>query len=176
MVSGHGICVVSLVGNDRDPLLDHCTHVQTNWPVNAFKESGAGDIEKALTLVAERTGAQPEDLRFVYGFDSCSPSVRSGSGGMETFPASWAHRFGVGCRLTLQCGVELIELQKQRFHRRGRTSLSPFARPMTGHDVTTGDGGGGDIVAEHLGALASIASTHHVAVLTQARHEPHLAS
>ena len=70
MVSGHGICVVSLVGNDRDPLLDHCTHVQTNWPVNAFKESGIGDIEKALTLVAERTGAQPEDLRFVYGFDS----------------------------------------------------------------------------------------------------------
>jgi hypothetical protein len=44
-----------------------------NWyrgSVNAFKESGIGNIEKALTLVAERTGAQPEDLRFVYGFDS----------------------------------------------------------------------------------------------------------
>jgi hypothetical protein len=69
MVSGQGIYVVGRVGSSG-PLPAHCTHVQTNWPVNAFKESDVGDIEKALTLVAERTGAQPEDLRFVYGFDS----------------------------------------------------------------------------------------------------------
>lgn len=69
MVSGQGVYVVGRVGSSG-PLPDHCTHVQTNWSVNAFKESGVGDIEKALTLVAERTGAQPEDLRFVYGFDN----------------------------------------------------------------------------------------------------------
>ena len=68
MVSGHGICVVSRVGTDCDPLPNNCTHVQTSWPVNAFDKSQLGNIEKALTLVAERTGAQPEDLRF--GFDS----------------------------------------------------------------------------------------------------------
>jgi hypothetical protein len=69
MVSGQGVYVASRVGSSGT-LPAHCTHVQTNWPVNAFKESDVGDIEKALTLVAERTGAQPEDLRFVYGFDS----------------------------------------------------------------------------------------------------------
>ena len=69
MVSGQGVYVVGRVGSSG-PLPRRCTHVQTNWPVNAFKENGVGDIEKALTLVAERTGAQPEDLRFVYGFDS----------------------------------------------------------------------------------------------------------
>lgn len=58
------------MGFGAEPLPDNYTHVQTNWPVNAFAESQLGDIEKALTLVAERTGAQPEDLRFVYGFDS----------------------------------------------------------------------------------------------------------
>lgn len=70
MVSGQGIYVAGRVGFGADPLPDFYTHVQTNWPVNAFDESQLGDIEKALTLVAERTGAQPEDLRFVYGFDS----------------------------------------------------------------------------------------------------------
>ena len=68
MVSEQSVYVAGRVGFGPDPLPDFYTHVQTNWPVNAFDESGLGDIEKALTLVAERTGAQPEDLRF--GFDS----------------------------------------------------------------------------------------------------------
>lgn len=70
MVSGQGVYVAGRVGSGAEPLPDFYTHVQTNWPVNAFDESQLGDIEKALTLVAERTSAQPEDLRFVYGFDS----------------------------------------------------------------------------------------------------------
>ena len=72
MVSGQDVHVAGRVGAvyEEGGLADFYTHVQTNWPVNAFDESGLGDIEKALSLVAERTGAQPEDLRFVYGFDS----------------------------------------------------------------------------------------------------------
>lgn len=46
------------------------THVQTSWPVNAAESSRLREIEAALTLVAERTGATPENTRFVYGFDS----------------------------------------------------------------------------------------------------------
>ena len=72
MVSGQDVYVAGRVGAvyEEGGLADFYTHVQTNWPVNAFDESGLGDIEKALSLVAERTGVQPEDLRFVYGFDN----------------------------------------------------------------------------------------------------------
>ena len=64
MVSGPGIVVES------DPPGPRATHVQTSWPVNAAAESRLCEIEAALSLVAERTGAAPESIRFVYGFDS----------------------------------------------------------------------------------------------------------
>lgn len=38
--------------------------------MNAAEHSMLNEIEAALTLVATHTGTQPEDLRFVYGFDS----------------------------------------------------------------------------------------------------------
>ena len=64
MVSGPGIVVES------DPPGPRATHVQTSWPVNAAESSRLCKIEAALSLVAERTGAAPESIRFVYGFDS----------------------------------------------------------------------------------------------------------
>ena len=64
MVSGPGIVVES------DPPGPRATHVQTSWPVNAAESSRLCEIEAALSLVAERTGAAPESIRFVYGFDS----------------------------------------------------------------------------------------------------------
>lgn len=64
MISGHGVVVES------DPPGPRATHVQTSWPVNAAAESRLCEIEAALALVAERTGASPENIRFVYGFDS----------------------------------------------------------------------------------------------------------
>ena len=60
--------------SSRVDLGDHsrswCTLAELRAFIDVAKKSGLGDIEKALSLVAERTGAQPEDLRFVYGFDS----------------------------------------------------------------------------------------------------------
>lgn len=64
MISGPGIVVES------DPPGPRATHVQTSWPVNAAESSRLCEIEAALSLVAERTGAAPESIRFVYGFDS----------------------------------------------------------------------------------------------------------
>lgn len=64
MISGQGVIIES------DPPGPRATHVQTSWPVNAAAESRLCEIEAALALVAERAGASPENIRFVYGFDS----------------------------------------------------------------------------------------------------------
>ena len=71
-LSDPGVYIAGRIGvvYEEGGLPDFYTHVQTSWPVNAAEHSMLNEIEAALTLVATRTGTQPEDLRFVYGFDS----------------------------------------------------------------------------------------------------------
>lgn len=71
-LSGPGVDIAGRIGvaYEEGGLPDFYTHVQTSWPVNAAEHSMLNEIEAALTLVATRTGTRPEDLRFVYGFDS----------------------------------------------------------------------------------------------------------
>jgi len=71
-LGGPGVYVAGRIGvvYEEGGLPDFYTHVQTSWPVNAAEHSMLNEIEAALTLVATRTGTRPEDLRFVYGFDS----------------------------------------------------------------------------------------------------------
>ena len=71
-LSGPGDDIAGRIGvaYEEGGLPDFYTHVQTSWPVNAAEHSMLNEIEAALTLVATRTGTRPEDLRFVYGFDS----------------------------------------------------------------------------------------------------------
>lgn len=72
VLSGPGVYIAGRIGviYEDGGLPDFYTHVQTSWPVNAAEHSMLNEIEAALTLVATRTGTRPEDLRFVYGFDS----------------------------------------------------------------------------------------------------------
>ena len=74
---------------------------------NRSSRSPASVVKSKCSSIGQNRGSHLITLR------------RVRSGGMETFSVLRPIASGVGCRLSLQRGVELIELQKQGFHRRG---------------------------------------------------------